>query len=82
MLKEDKNNNFEHPIEDGTVYLSTGKFTYDIINPDDANYPLADIGVNPKRSTSVTTTTSDSSQQEVEDELAAFEAELAAELAQ
>ena len=81
MLKEKESirNNQEHPIEDGTVYLSTGKFTYDIINPDDANYPLADIGVNPKKLNHITTTTSDSSQQEVEDELAAFEAELAAQ---
>ena len=43
--------NIERRIIDGTVYLSTGKFTYDIINPDDANYPLDDIGVNPKLST-------------------------------
>ena len=32
-------------IIDGTVYLSTGKFTYDIIRPDEENYPLADFGV-------------------------------------
>ena len=31
-------------IVDGTVFLSTGKFTYDTINPDDRKYPLANVG--------------------------------------
>ena len=31
-------------ISDGTVFLSTGKFTYDTILPEDADYPLANIG--------------------------------------
>jgi hypothetical protein len=35
---------FNARIVDGTVFLSTGKFTYDTIHPDDANYPLADVG--------------------------------------
>jgi hypothetical protein len=35
---------FNHRIVDGSVFLSTGKFTYDTIHPDDKNYPLADVG--------------------------------------
>ena len=62
-------------IPDGTVYLSTGKFKYDIVRPSDDDYPLADVVV----STAVITP-KESSEQEIEDELAAFEAELAAEL--
>jgi hypothetical protein len=31
-------------ISDGTVFLSTGKFTYDTILPEDYDYPLANIG--------------------------------------
>jgi len=31
-------------LGDGTVFLSTGKFTYDTILPEDADYPLANIG--------------------------------------
>jgi hypothetical protein len=64
-------------VVDGTVYLSTEKLTYDTIYPDDANYPLVDfgavVGSVPKEN---------ESQQDIEDELAAFEAELAAELAE
>ena len=30
---------------DGTVYLSTGKFTYDVIRPKDEDYPLNDFEV-------------------------------------
>ena len=33
-----------HRVVDGSVFLSTGKFTYDTIHPDDENYPLTDIG--------------------------------------
>ena len=32
-----------HP--NGTVYLSTGKFTYDMIRPKDKDYPLNDFEV-------------------------------------
>jgi hypothetical protein len=67
---------FNFNIVDGTVYLSTGKFKYDVISPDDENYPLGDVEINYFGSLS------NSSQREVEDELAAFEAELAAELGQ
>ena len=67
--------NIERRIIDGTVYLSTGKFKYDIVRPSDDDYPLADVVV----STAVITP-KESSEQEIEDELAAFEAELAAEL--
>jgi hypothetical protein len=35
---------FNNRIVDGSVFLSTGKFTYDTIHPDDKNYPLADVG--------------------------------------
>jgi hypothetical protein len=31
-------------IVDGTVFLSTGKFRYDTIHPDDRDYPLANVG--------------------------------------
>tara|TARA_R110002074_G_scaffold11246_1_gene42021 strand:- start:177 stop:1823 length:1647 start_codon:yes stop_codon:yes gene_type:complete len=31
-------------IVDGTVFLSTGKFTYDTIHPDSRKYPLTDVG--------------------------------------
>ena len=47
--------NIERRIIDGTVYLSTGKFTYDTIHPDDKNYPLTDIGVNSKSTTTIQT---------------------------
>ena len=57
--------NIERRIIDGTVYLSTGKFTYDTIHPDDKNYPLTDIGVNPKSTTTIQTP----SQQELTSEL-------------
>ena len=63
-------------MPDGTVFLSTGKFTYDKILPVDADYPLADFTIGRG------TTMKASSEQDVEDELAAFEAELAAELGQ
>jgi len=66
-----------HRVLDGTVYLSAGKLTYDTIYPDDADYPLVDfgavVGTVPKEN---------ESQEDIDDELAAFEAELAAELAQ
>ena len=40
---------FERPsnpkrIVTGTVFLSTGKFTYDTIHPDDRKNPLAEVG--------------------------------------
>ena len=58
--------------------MSTGKFTYDIVQPTDKDYPLLDIKIN-KNDYSIAPS---KSQQEIEDELAAFEAELAAELGQ
>ena len=67
----------EKRIPDGTVYLSTGKFKYDIVRPADDDYPLVDVVVS-----TVVVEVKQSSEQEVEDELAAFEAELAAELGQ
>ena len=64
-------------IIDGTVYLSTGKFKYDVIRPDEENYPLADFGIAVNDEVSATP-----EEQAVLDELAEFEAELAAELGQ
>ena len=79
FVKSPNNQKYDtnHRIIDGTVYLSTGKFKYDIVRPDDDDYPLVDFGMIagsiPKEN---------ATQQEIEDELAAFEAELAAELGQ
>jgi hypothetical protein len=64
-------------IIDGTVYLSTGKFKYDVIRPDEENYPLADFGIAVKDEVGTTP-----EEQAVLDELAEFEAELATELGQ
>ena len=65
MLRENSLN-IERRIIDGTVYLSTGKFTYDTIHPDDKNYPLTDFGVTSKKSTKTILTPS---QQELTSEL-------------
>ena len=100
-------------VQDGAIYMSTGKFTYDIVWPTDKDYPLLEIKINKqpkvvaedtlaqakaiaKRKAEVAavkakrlaeeaakaaeTDTVDTEQQSVEDEIAAFEAELAAEL--
>jgi hypothetical protein len=82
-------------VRDGAIYMSTGKFTYDILWPSplgrgaggygDEGYPLIAIEImkQPKAVVKVLTTEEKSAeQQSVEDELAAFEAELAAELGQ
>jgi hypothetical protein len=63
-------------IIDGTVYLSTGKFTYDIIRPDEENYPLADFGIAVKGEVGNTP-----EEQELLDEFDEFEAQLEKELA-
>ena len=60
---------------DGTVYLSTGKFTYDIIRPDEENYPLADFGIAVKGEVATP------EEQELLDEFDEFEAQLEKELA-
>jgi hypothetical protein len=60
---------------DGTVYLSTGKFTYDIIRPDEENYPLADFGIVVKGEVATP------EEQELLDEFDEFEAQLEKELA-
>ena len=77
---------FNHRIVDGSVFLSTGEFTYDTIHPDNRKYPLADIGdcsYLTKCIDSITGTFKENNtQQDIEDELAAFEAELEAELGQ
>ena len=61
---------------DGTVYLSTGKFTYDIIRPDEENYPLVDFGIAVKGEVGATP-----EEQELLDEFDEFEAQLEEELA-
>ena len=71
---------FGNVITGGAVYMSTGKFTYDIVWPEDEGYPLIDISTIKSKPRAVYVPTK--SEQEVEDEIAAFEAELAAELGQ
>ena len=56
--------------------MSTGKFSYDIINPTDKDYPLLEIKIHEY----VAKVEQPKSQQEIEDELDVFEAELAADL--
>jgi hypothetical protein len=60
---------------DGTVYLSTGKFTYDIIRPDEENYPLADFGIAVKGEVATP------EEQELLDKFDEFEAQIEKELA-
>jgi hypothetical protein len=62
-------------IIDGTVYLSTGKFTYDIVRPYEENYPLADFGIAVKGEVATP------EEQELLDEFDEFEAQLEKELA-
>jgi hypothetical protein len=90
------NANNSDTVRDGAIYMSTGKFTYDILwpsparfpggfKPVDEDYPLIEMKIKkqPKAVVKVLTTEEKSAeQQSVEDELAAFEAELAAELGQ
>jgi hypothetical protein len=35
--------NKSNVVQDGTIYMSNGEFTYDIVNPNDADYPLKKI---------------------------------------
>ena len=73
-------------IRDGAIYMSTGKFTYDILLPKDKDYPLLDITIkkHPEKFVARVLPSDEELevQQSVEDEIAAFEAELAAELGQ
>ena len=66
-------------LKDGTVLLNNGNFNFDIVRPDEALALYTD-GSNKKiiigRKKHIPT----DEEQSVEDELAAFEAELAAEL--
>ena len=71
---------FGNVVTGGAVYMSTGKFTYDILWPEDKGYPLIDILTIKSKPRAVYEP--NATQQEVEDEIAAFEAELAAELGQ
>ena len=73
-------------VKDGAIYMSNGKFSYDILLPTDKDYPLLEI-ITKKHSEKFIARVLPSYeelevQQSVEDEIAAFEAELAAELGQ
>ena len=88
------NANNSDVVKDGAIYMSTGKFSYDILwpspakypggfKPVDEDYPLIEIKImkQPKVIEKILTSEEEAEeQQSVEDELAAFEAELAAEL--
>jgi hypothetical protein len=41
--------NKSNVVQDGTIYMSNGKFTYDIVNPNDADYPLKNINLRTTR---------------------------------
>jgi len=73
-------------VKDGAIYMSTGKFTYDIVLPTDKDYPLLEIIIkkHPEKFVARVLPSDEELevQQSVEDEIAAFEAELAAELGQ
>ena len=77
-------------VQDGAIYMSTGKFTYDIVLPNDEDFPLIKMKLNPlprtfgteKVTKALTSEEQAAEQKAMEDELAAFEAELAAELGQ
>ena len=72
-------------VKDGAIYMSTGEFTYDIVLPTDKDYPLLEIKIKKRSKVVAKVLPSDEElevQQSVEDEIAAFEAELAAELGQ
>ena len=71
---------FGNVITGGAVYMSNGKFTYDILWPEDEGYPLIDISTIKSKPRAVYVPIA--SEQEVEDEISALEAELAAELGQ
>ena len=40
---------FGNVVTGGAIYMSTGKFTYDIIWPEDEDYPLIDMKIKPKK---------------------------------
>ena len=69
-------------LGDGTVFLSTGKFTYDTILSEDRDSPFANVGDCSylSRCTQGDYKEQLVTEQSVEDEIAAFEAELEAEL--
>ena len=73
-------------VKDGAIYMSNGKFSYDILLPTDKDYPLLEIIIkkHPEKFVARVLPSDEELevQQSVEDEIAAFEAELAAELGQ
>ena len=77
--------NNSNVVKDGSIYMSNGKFSYDILLPTDKDYPLLEIKIKKWSKVDAKVIPSDEElevQQSVEDEIAAFEAELAAELGQ
>ena len=71
----------DNDVNNGTVLLNNGNFNFDLIRPDEALTLYTD-GSNKKIIISYKKHTLTDEAQSVEDELAAFEAELAAELGQ
>ena len=72
-------------VKDGSIYMSNGKFSYDILLPTDKDYPLLEIKIKKQSKVVAKVLPSDEElevQQAVLDEIAAFEAELATELGQ
>ena len=69
----------DNDVNNGTVLLNNGNFNFDIVRPDEALTLFTD-GSNKKINIGYKKHTLTDEEQSVEDELAAFEAELAAEL--
>ena len=64
-------------VQDGAIYMSTDKFTYDIVLPTDKDYPLLDIKINKEPKPKFgSKKISSKSEQEVEDEKGGLAAEL------
>ena len=73
IVVQGMNANYSKVVQDDAVYMSTGKFTYDIVLPTDSDFPfIKKVGYFPKPVARVKPQT----QQDIEDELAEFEASL------
>jgi len=71
----------DNDVNNGTVLLNNGNFNFDIVRPDEALTLYTD-GSNKKINITYKKYILTDEEQSVEDELAAFEAELEAELGQ
>ena len=69
----------DNDVNNGTVLLNNGNFNFDIVRPDEALTLFTDVS-NKKINIGYKKHTLTDEEQSVEDELAAFEAERAAEL--